>query len=305
MPRLLTRLSFKVFSLLDRGGLHVLPKHYYTPIPDYHWLRKNKPLWAGRASLTGLHWDLDEQLDWLQELCRPYYNEVAGLEFYSQTVKSGVGTGFGPIESQVMHCFVRANAPGQIVEIGSGVSTACMAHASNLNRNEGRDGSQIICVEPYPRKEFYNIKNIDHLKKPCQTVPSSTFQQLGPGDLLSIDSSHAVRVGSDVIRIYLDILPSLAPNVFVHIHDIFLPYLYQRSVLSNYFGWQETSLLLALLINNSHLSTLACLSALHYDRPDKLSELLRDYRHRDGLEGLDKSPAPSGHFPASLWLKTC
>ncbi|MGA7622266.1 MAG: class I SAM-dependent methyltransferase, partial [Candidatus Acidiferrales bacterium] len=261
-------------------------------------------LWTGRANLSGVHWELDEQLEWLAHICLPYYDEVAGLEFYDGAVSSGVGAGFGPIESQVMHCFIRANAPPVITEVGSGISTACLVYASDLNRKEGKTPSQITCIEPYPRKAFQNIRSIHHLRQPCQTIPISTFEELGPGDLLSIDSSHSVRVGSDVIRIYLDIIPRLPPGVFIHIHDVFLPYLYQRSLLSNYFAWQETTLLLALLINNTHLSILACLSALHYDRPKKLVELLRDYRHRDGLEGLDRSSAPDGHFPASLWLIT-
>jgi len=305
MPKVLTTTSFRLFLLLDRLGLHALPKHYYTPVPDYDWLKKNKQAWIGRTDLTGVHWDLDEQLEWLAQICPPYYHEVAGLEFFRRTTASAVGPGFGPIESQVLHCFIRANAPNRIIEIGSGVSTACMVFASDLNRREGKSPSRITCVEPHPKRAFDNIKNnIHHLRESCQTVPDSIFKELGPGDLLFIDSSHSVKVGSEVIRIYLDIIPKLAPGVFIHIHDIFLPYLYQRSVLSNYFAWQETSLLLALLINNKQLSVLTCLSALHYDRAEKLAGLLPDYEPRDGVEGLDRSSAPEGHFPASLWLKT-
>lgn len=300
----LTRVSFKLFTLFDRLGLHVLPKHYYTPVADYHWLKRHKQIWTGRANLSGIHWDLDEQIQWLSEICPPYYDEVAGLEFYERTTASAVGLGFGPIESQVLHCFIRAYTPPNIVEIGSGVSTACMAHASDLNRREGRKAARITCIEPEPKKALYGIQTIRLLPQPCQTVPNSVFEQLQAGDLLFIDSSHSVKLGSDVIRIYLDIIPRLAPGVFIQIHDIFLPYLYQRSVLSSYFGWQETSLVLALLINNKKLSVLTCLSALHYDRTDQLRALLPDYQPRDGSDGLDKSSTPDGHFPASLWLRT-
>lgn len=303
-PKFLARMSFQLFFLLDRVGLHVLPKHYYTPVPDYDWLNKNKNAWTGRASLVGVAWDLDEQLQWLDQICRPYYHEVAGLGCYERITASAVGPGFGPIESQVLHCFIRANAPRCIIEIGSGVSTACMVHASDLNRREGRRSSRIVCVEPHPKKAFHNIESICHLQQACQTVPQSIFEELKLGDLLFIDSSHSVTVGSDVIRIYLDIIPRLPRGVFVHIHDVFLPYLYPRSVLSNYFAWQETSLLLALLTNNRQLAVLSCLSALHYDRSAELVDLLPDYTPRDGLDGLDKSSAPHGHFPASLWLKT-
>ena len=302
---MLAKLSFQTFAVFDRLGVHILPKHYYTPVPDYHWLKKNKHAWMGRAQLTGIHWDLDEQLEWLTHLCTPYYDEVAGLDFFEQACRSAVGPGFGAIESQVLHCFVRAVAPSRIVEIGSGVSTACMMNAVELNRKEGREVSNITCIEPNPRKAFSKIQNIHHVRDYCQTVPQSIFDQLESGDLLFIDSSHSVKLGSDVNRIYLDIIPKLGPGVFIHIHDISLPYLYQRSALSHYFGRQETSLLLALLINNAHLSVLACLSALHYDRAGQLVSLLRDFEPRESIEGLNKDSSPDGHFPNSLWLRTC
>jgi hypothetical protein len=126
---------------------------------------------------------------------------------------------------------------------------------------------------------------------------------LGTGDLLFIDSSHSVKVGSELIRIYLDIIPKLPPGVFIHIHDIFLPYLFGRSVLREFYSSQETTLFLALLTNNHRLSVLACLSALHYDQPERLKNLLFDYRPQENLGGL-KGKDAAGHFPASCWLKT-
>ena len=227
-------------------------------MPVYSWLRTHKEAWTGRASLAGIPWDLDQQLEWLAEICRPYYHEVAGLGFYEEATARGLGQGFGEIESQVLHCFVRAKAPARIIEIGSGVSTACMLHASDMNIRDGRAGSQIVTIEPYPTNAFCNLGKVTHIEQVCQIVPYSVFAQLKPGDLLFIDSSHAVKVGSDVIRIYLDIIPSLPPAVFIHIHDIFLPYLYPRSVLFYPFACQETALLLALLTNNTYQFLPAC-----------------------------------------------
>jgi predicted O-methyltransferase YrrM len=304
-PRqLIKEASFKLFFVLDRLGLHVLPKHYYTPLPDYHWLAENKPSWMGRAPLTGITWNLQQQLDWLAQICRPYYTEVAGLEFYRGVLASGVGPGFGEVESQVLHCFLRAVAPPRVLEIGSGASTACMIHALGMNREEGRTASRITCIEPFPRKAFRQAASVRHIEQLCQAVPAPVFAELGPGDLLFVDSSHAVKVGSDVLRIYLDIIPRLAPGVYIHIHDVYLPYLYPRDALTAYFGSQETSLLLGLLTNNARLSVLACLSALHYDRSQALAEILGDYRPQANVEGLSPSPAEGDHFPSSLWLRT-
>ena len=302
----LKRLSFDLFMLGDRLGVHLLPKHYHTPIPDYRWLRQHRTLWAGRASLTGVRWDLDEQLRWLRDLCAPYYHEVRGLHVYRQLTASGVGAGYRPIESQVLHCFLRAMRPATVIEIGSGVSTACMLNAVRLNQQEGQRGSRLICIEPYPTNGFARLEGITHLREFCQAVPMSLFRELGAGDLLFVDSSHAVKTGSDTQRIYLEVIPHLPPGVFIHIHDITLPYLHDPDVLSNYWAWQETVLLLALLIHNPHLSVLACESAVHHDRREALAEILSDYRPRVLVEGLGSSPnsMERSHFPNSIWLET-
>ena len=296
------RLSFNAFIAMDRLGMHVLPKHFYTPVPDYSWLREHKEAWVGRAPLRGVHWDLREQLSWLTEVCQPYYSEVEGLGIFQSM--QHFGPGFGPIESQVLHCIVSSLMPPRIIEIGSGASSAYMRHAVALNRTEGKLASQITCIEPYPKPALRGLGDVTLVEKLCQFVPSSVFAQLQCGDLLFIDSSHSVKIGSELQRIYLDILPSLPAGVLIHIHDINLPYLYPTTALLDYFGWQETVLLLSLLTDNNRLSVLACLSALHHDEPDNLSKLLKDYQPQATTDGLAASYQEPGHFPSSCWLVT-
>ena len=91
------------------------------------WLRKHRNAWQKPASLVGVRWNLDEQLEWLGKICRGYYAEVQGQSLYRQALASGVGLGYGPIESQVLHCFIRSAGPRTIIEIGGGVTTALMA----------------------------------------------------------------------------------------------------------------------------------------------------------------------------------
>jgi len=305
MRRLVKQKPFGVFLFLDRLGVHLLPKHYYSPVPDFAWLRANRDAWTAPSTLPGLDWNLTSQFEWLAETCQDYYQEVAGLEFYNGLTRGEWGLGFGEIESQVLHCFIRKWKPKRIVEIGSGVSTMCMLHAAEKSHAEGDDLPEITCIEPFPSAALRRqTKHIHLISELCQTVPASVFTQLGSGDLLFVDCTHAVKVGSDVIRIYLDIIPKLPPGVFIHIHDIFLPYVYPRDVLFKPFCWQETALLLALLINNDRLLVLSSLSALHYACPKELRELLPDYEAADGFRGLALSANPTGHFPASIWLQT-
>lgn len=303
LRNVLKEASYKMFFALDGLRLHVLPKHFYTPVPDYRWLRKNPNLWTGRGSLKGMEWDPPAQAEWLSQVCRPYYHEVAGLRLFQEITARRVGTGFGPIESQLLHCFVRTKAPEQIIEIGSGVSTACMLEAIRMNQADCRE-TEVTCIEPFPKDAFSSIKNITHLREPLQAVPLSLFARLHSGDLLFIDSSHAVKTGSEVLRIYLDIIPSLPAGVYVHVHDINLPYAYSRDALAAYYASQETAFLLALLTDNARLSIQACLSGLHYDCPDRLQSIMSDYRPQANQEGLPASDSAPGHFPSSIWLLT-
>ena len=297
-------LLFKTFSMLDRAGLHVMPKHYYTPVPDCSWLEQHKPLWTGRSSLKGIPWDLAAQFAWLKDCCEPYYSEVAGLKSYYSYTQNGSGPGYGEIESQVLHCFVRRHAPANIIEIGSGVSTMCMLEAAALNQRDGKRVPKITCVEPFPSDSLRKRKEVELIPQFCQEMPLKLFDRLTPGDLLFIDSTHAVKVGSDVMRIYLEIIPHLPPGIFLHIHDIYLPYAYPRDVFTMPYWWQETALLMTLLVNNPKLSVLTCLSALHYDYPQQMQKLLTDYHPAPNNEGLAVSANAPGHFPASIWLKT-
>jgi hypothetical protein len=52
--------------------------------------------------------------------------------------------------------------------------------------------------------------NIEHPKRPAERS-SWNFQRLDVGDILFIDSSHAVKFGGDVCREFLEILPRLGP----------------------------------------------------------------------------------------------
>jgi hypothetical protein len=64
-------------------------------------------------------------------------------------------------------------------------------------------------------------KEVELIPQVSQQVPLSLFDQLSSGDLLFIDSSHAVKIGSDVLRIYLEIIPRRAPRIFtqMNIHN--------------------------------------------------------------------------------------
>ena len=71
-----------------------------------------------------------------------------------------------------------------------------------------------------------------------------------------MDSTHAVRTGSELSHIYLELIPRLKPGVVIHIHDIYLPYLFAPDIYDSMFDWQETTLVAALLTGNPHCAFL-------------------------------------------------
>jgi hypothetical protein len=74
--------------------------------------------------------------------------------------------------------------------------------------------------------------------------------------MLFIDSTHVLREGSDVQFEYLELLPALPPNVFVHVHDISLPRRYPRCYVEQGIFWNEQYLLQAFLAYNSRFEVL-------------------------------------------------
>jgi hypothetical protein len=302
--RVLGRISATTFYTFDRVGLHVLPKYYSTPVPDCTYLRTHPESWRDRIEMRGVDWDLDAQLSWLQSICGPYYDEVRGLARYEEITDTGIGPGYGPIESQILYCFIRALRPPLVIEVGSGVSTRTMLDAAERNRQEGFGETHIIAIEPNARAELRRAPGITLKEAFVQEVPLEFFDQLEAGDMLFVDSSHAVKIGSDVVRICMEIMPRLKPGVFIHFHDISLPYLYPRSPMHQFFSWQESTLLLALLMNNEHLKVRCCQSALHYDRTAKLAAIATDYRPQENEDGLVAGDPTGRHCPDSLWLQT-
>ncbi len=297
-----------VHKLGIRMGVHVLPVHYYSPVPNILELRRNQAVWAKPSNLPGIHVDLDEQMAFLADTCRPYQFEYKGHRTYLEGQEKHFGPGYGPIESQALHGVIRKFKPRRVVEVGSGVSTYCMAKAMAMNVQEGAPAGTITCIEPYPSEALKAMPGIELVAAPVQQADLSVFTSLQAGDLLFIDSSHAVRPGGDVNFLMLEVLPRLNPGVMVHIHDIYLPFDHQRDVCNTFFHWTETSLVRAFLTHNPKVKILACMSHLHYERTQAMRVVFPDYKPQENDMGMElaqygpTTPAP-GHFPSSLYLQ--
>jgi hypothetical protein len=122
-------------------------------------------------------------------------------------------------------------------------------------------------------------------------VPLEVFASLGAGDVLFVDTTHTVKVGSEVVHVILDVLPALQPGVLVHFHDIFLPWAYPREWLEEHqWYWAEEYLLQAFLAFNDGFEILLPAQAMARDRPGRLAAAIPSF------------VAGAGVGPASLWL---
>lgn len=291
----------RLFLGAERLRVHILPRHFYSSVADRGWLRANPELWRHELPMAGIAWDLDAQAAWLDDVCREHLPEVAGFSFLTEMDERGVGFRYGLIEGQVLHCVLRGLRPPRVVEVGSGASTVISAAALARNRAEGAEGA-LVSIDPYAPAELEDLDGAEIRREPAQTADAAIFAELRAGDVLFIDTTHVVKTGSEVTRLYLDVLPKLAPGVIVHIHDIYLPYPYSPWILADMWDWQETVLLAALLTDNPRFEVLACQSALHAARPERLAATLPDYRPRRLEDGIDEGG--EGHFPSSIWLRT-
>ena len=150
-----------------------------------------------------------------------------------------------------------------------------------------------MCIEPYPSGQLKAAPWAPRLIEACvQDVGLDTFRGLRAGDVLFIDSSHTVKVGSDVNYLLLDVVPSLAAGVVVHVHDIVFPYVTPRDhwLFDRLMFWQENVLLKALLTHNDALDVIYCASNLYHTDPAALSAAFPNFD-------------PQKHFPSSIWLR--
>jgi len=131
-------------------------------------------------------------------------------------------------DARLTYAVIARFRPRLIIEIGCGNSTKFMRQAAL----DYATGSRIICIDPQPRADITMVADDFHQAN-LTTVDLRMFDQLGSGDVLFVDSSHLVMNGSDCVQFFLNILPALVRGVWVHLHDIFLPYDYPYELFVN------------------------------------------------------------------------
>ena len=298
MKKFLKYLLFRLVTFFQRIGFDILPRHFYSQIPDISRLKRDRT-WRKAMSLVGIKGaNIDEQRErfrfWMEK-SSPISGELQSSVYVTACKENGAA-GYGPVEAEVWFRFVNAVRAKTILQIGAGVSTSIALQAP-LKTN-------IIAIDPFPTdylKVLAQQGKITLRAEPAQESPLAIFESLEAGDILFIDSTHTVSPGSEVNYLILEVLPRLKSGVLVHFHDIYFPYDYQRHLLDGELFFQsESTLLQAFLTGNSTFRVEFALSMLHYQAPELIKQWVPRYQAGGNQDGL--ATAPDGHFPSAIYL---
>ena len=217
---------------------------YYSPMYDTRELARDRErIWTRPPRETpGIRWPDAEQL----ELCRGVFARQDSFTFRETpgedpTDYHASNDQFPPLDAWVLAGLLEHTRPARMIEVGGGFSTLVSAR---VNRERLANSMHLTCIEPYPRQFLLDgVPGMSGLRiERIQDTPLGLFEDLAAGDVLFVDTAHTVKTGGDVVWIFQEILPRLAPGVLVHIHDVFMPGDYPEPwVMEGWDGTRRTS----------------------------------------------------------------
>lgn len=251
-------------------GCGFKPGHFYSPVPSREEVMNNADRIFSNAEVLDIELNIDKQFQLLETFTAmrsdfPYdflnskENEKLRYRFTNRPQYRYSDVVF-------LYNVIRKIKPRQIVEVGSGASSAVMLDTNDLFCDSS---IKFTFIEPYPDRlyGFLNDQDRDNttiFAEKVQDVSLDVFQSLQENDILFIDSSHVSKVGSDVNHLIFNILPLLNKGVWVHFHDIFYPFeLPKHWILENSRFWNESYLLRAFLMNNDSYEIMLFNTQLH------------------------------------------
>jgi len=278
-------------EVLPEGRYDIVPHTYYSPVPDLE--RLPKDIWERRSALGGIDLRVERAMGLVESELAPFVPELdvpidgpkPPGEFFLRNHN------YESVDAELLYALVRARKPRRVLELGSGYTTLLIGAACRRNAEDGAE-TEHVAYDPYPRAQIFGASPPPPTRfEPVSAtdVPLDAFRELGAGDVLFVDTTHTVKLGSDVNYIVLDVLPALASGVIVHFHDVFLPWEYPRSWFETMqYYWAEQYLLQAFLAFNDAFEVLLPAQALAREHADRLSAVIPSFE--------------PGVSPGALWL---
>jgi len=229
------------------------PGHFYSPLPSREETAEAFARGGFGPPFPGIELNEAGQLERLERFAGWYAEQpfpespAPGRRFHL------ANPSYGHFDAIMLYAMLREARPRRIIEVGSGFSSAAML---DLNERVLGGSVEFTFIDPDMRRLRPLLREGDAgrvtlIERRVQEVPLEAFAALGAGDVLFIDSSHVSKIGSDVNRLYFDVLPALAPGVLIHIHDVAGNLEYPREWLDEGRAWNEQYLLRAFLMHNA------------------------------------------------------
>lgn len=255
---------------------YVRSGHFYSPVASRDDVERALS-WS--ADVPGVDLREDEQVAMFRELV-PLFDGVPDRRYQPANGYYDQG------DASVYQAITRWFKPRRVVEVGSGFSTAKLLDTAEPYL----PGLEVTCIEPYPDRLLGLLQPDDRVEviaAPVQDVPLNMFSSLQSADLLFIDSTHVAKAGSDVVWLFLRVLPRLAKGVVVHVHDVFWPFEYPAEWFREGRNWNEDYLLHAFLCHNDAWRIELFSSWLWHQHSELVPNDLRAEK------------------PGSIWLRRC
>ena len=277
-------------AIAGRLGQHVTPANFHSTIPELP--PPGDPIWSRRQDLPV---DTAGQMDFVEDELAAGLAELPdamdrfrrhGFELWNGLYQGA--------DAGLLYALVRALGPNRVLELGSGFSSMITAAACARNREEGRP-ADLVCVDPQPRTKITDaLTGIGSFeRRDARELPLDRFTALEAGDILFIDTSHIVKLGSEVNLLVLEVLPKLAPGVWVHVHDLFLPYEYPRDLLVASGFFNEQYLVQALLTGNPGWEVRLAVFALFREQRKRLVA---------AMPWIDRQTTEAVRPPSAFWM---
>jgi predicted O-methyltransferase YrrM len=230
------------------------PGHYYSPIPSRKDVAEHAAASFARRpeSLAGIDLNVGGQLAMVRALGPLTRDLTFSDQRTGETRYYWENDGFAPGDATALAAMMRHLRPKRIIEAGAGYSTAVMLDVAERHLAQA---PTIDCIDPEPERlrSLMQERDAERLtvhETIVQKLPLSFFEQLQANDILFIDSSHVLKLGSDVAFLLLEVLPCLAPGVVVHLHDIATSFEYPPEWYDEGRAWNEAPALRAFLAFN-------------------------------------------------------
>lgn len=297
---------------LEAQKLHITPANFYASIPsvaDYqNSFEFKEPRRSAGTYVSPTVFNLERTRQFLTEI-KQYASEFdPPLEEETDTGQKRFhwkNSSYSYMDAMSYYCVLRHLKPNKVIEIGAGNSTLVADQALKKNGQ-----GEIVIIEPYPLEYLAGIDSVTEIiESPIQEIDLVELRDLvESAEVLFIDSTHTVKVGSDCLFIYLMLLPTIRSNLFVHAHDIALPYAYPMSYLDRHVYWTEQYLLYAYMLDNPKTRMMTGSFYVQQQLPELSREIMCD-RYPDGGGSVwfeyrgDGSHAVDGFSLANIFRK--